>query len=595
MALGALLPELAEGAVRTPLIELVTRWAAEKPEAPAFTFVDYSADPRGAWSTLTWGEACRRSRAMAVRLRQTAERGDRAALLLPQRLEYMTSMFGCMYSHVIAVPLFVPDMPGLAERLVRAYTDAAPAVIVTTESALPHIEKFLADHDVPHPREIIFAEAVDNGLAADWRDEPVGLDDIAYLQYTSGSTRAPAGVEITHGNVEANVRQLWSGWPAISADPVLVSWLPLFHDMGLIATMALPMVRGDHTIFTDPVSFLMRPLRWLQLITEFKDTDVYTAGPNFAYEYVAEAATPEKIAGLDLSGLVTCLNGAEPIRPRTLEVFAEAFQGVGLRHGAQSPGYGLAEATVFVAVAADDEPPRILPVDREALGQGRVEVAGSSGSRLVSCGRPMGQYVAIVDPESCRELPDGTVGEIWVHGPNVAPGYWRNSERSQDVFGGTLTGPAAGLPAGPWLRTGDFGVIHEGGLYVTGRIKDLIIVDGRNHYPQDLEITVQEAHPAVRPDFVAAFAVPGDETERLVIVAERNRRVPLAKLDLAEVDTAVRGAITLEHEMRVHEFVLVEPGAVSRTSSGKIARAATRERHLAGELPTTGARLAMRG
>jgi fatty acid CoA ligase FadD32 len=181
-----------------------------------------------------------------------------------------------------------------------------------------------------------------------------------------------------------------------------------------------------------------------------------------------------------------------------------------------------------------------------------------------------------------------------VHGPNVAPGYWRNSERSQDVFGGILADPAAGLPVGPWLRTGDFGVIHEGGLHVTGRIKDLIIVDGRNHYPQDLEITVQEAHPAVRPDFVAAFAVPGDETERLVIVAERNRRVPLAKLDLAEVDAAVRSAITVEHQMRVHEFVLVEPGAISRTSSGKIARAATRERHLAGELPTTGARLATR-
>ena len=592
MALGALLPELADGAARTPLIELVARWAGEKPDAPAFTFVDYSTDPNGARHTLSWGQVGSRGRAIAARLRQTAEPGDRAALLLPQSLEYMTSMVGCMYSRVIAVPLFAPDLPGLADRLVRAYADADPAVVVTTRRVLPHVETFLKEHDVPRPREIIFAEEVDQGLA--WPDEPISIDDVAYLQYTSGSTRAPAGVQITHGNMEANVRQLWSGWATQRPDPVLVSWLPLFHDMGLIATMALPMVRGDHTIYTDPVSFLMRPLRWLQLITEFKHTDVYTAGPNFAYEYAADAATPEKLKGLDLSGLVTCLNGAEPIRPRTLELFEAAFSGAGLRPTAPAPAYGLAEATVFVTADADATPPRMLPVDREALGHGRLEVAPSSDNRLVSCGRPMGQFVAIVDPETRREQPDGTVGEIWIHGPNVSPGYWRNSERGQEVFGSTLAEPQGGLPAGPWLRTGDFGVIHEGELYVTGRIKDLIIVDGRNHYPQDLEMTVQEAHPAVRRDFVAAFAVPGDETERLVIVAERNRRVPLAKLDLAEVEAAVRGAVTLQHEMRVHDFVLVEPGTISRTSSGKIARAATRARHLAGELPTTGARLAAR-
>jgi fatty acid CoA ligase FadD32 len=593
MALGSLLPELSEGASRTPLIELVRTWAATKPEAPAFTYVDYSADPKGVKTTAGWGEMHRRARAMAARLRQIAEPGDRAALLLPQTLDYMTSMFGCMYGRIIAVPLFSPDAPGYADRLVRAYGDATPAVVVTTRSALPHVEKFLADHDVPQPREIVCADAVDLSLGDDWEHEPIGLDDVAYLQYTSGSTRAPAGVEITHGNMEANTRQLWAGWPATEADPVLVSWLPLFHDMGLIATMALPMVRGNHTIYTAPQSFLMRPLRWLQLISDYAHTEVYTAGPNFAYEYVADHATPDKIADLDLSGLVTCLNGAEPIRPATLRAFQETFGPAGLRASAQGPGYGLAEATVFVSAAADPTPPRVLSVDREALSQGRVKPA-EEGSSLVSCGRPIGQLVAIVDPETGTEQPDGTVGEIWVHGPNVAPGYWRNSERSQETFGGRLTDPAPGLPEGPWLRTGDFGVAHEGELYVTGRIKDLIIVDGRNHYPQDIEITAQEAHPAIRPDFVAAFAVPGEETERLVVVAERNRRVPLARLDLAEVEAAVRGAINHEHEMRLDEFVLVEPGAVARTSSGKIARAATRQRLLAAELPTTGARLAGR-
>ncbi|MFE9103487.1 fatty acyl-AMP ligase [Actinomadura geliboluensis] len=593
MALGSLLPELLPGGSgRTPLIERVARWAREKPDAPAYTFVDYSADPAGAHVTASWAETDRRARAMAATLRQVTGPGERAALLLPQTLEYMMTMLGAMHAHVIAVPLFSPDLPGHADRLIGAYADAEPAVIVTTRNALPHVEKFLADHDVPRPKEIVFAEEVDLALADRWEDEPIGFDDLAYLQYTSGSTRRPAGVEITHGNVTANAAQLWSGWAPEKPNPELVSWLPLFHDMGMIATMALPLVNGDHAIYTDPVSFIMNPMRWLQLIASRPGRNVYTAGPNFAFEYVATAATPEKIAGLDLSGLTTCLNGAEPIRPSTLSVFADALAPAGLRPGAQAPGYGLAEATVFVTAAAEDVPPKVISVDREALTQGELRLR-EGGSELVSCGGPCGQLVAIVDPETRVEQPDGRVGEIWVHGPNTAPGYWRNSERSQDTFGGELSEPGD-LPAGPWMKTGDYGVVHEGELYVTGRIKDLIIVDGRNHYPQDIEVTTQEAHAAVRPDHVAAFALTGEETERLVVVAERNRRVPLGRLDLDEVEAAVRGAVNIEHEMGVHDFVLVEPGGVSRTSSGKIARAATRRRYLDGALPTTAARLASR-
>ncbi len=597
MALGSLLPDLLPGGSgRTPLIERVARWAKEKPDAPAYTFVDYSTDPSGVHITATWAETDRRARATAATLRQVTGPGERAALLLPQTLEYMMTMLGAMHAHVIAVPLFSPDLPGHADRLIGAYTDAEPAVIVTTRSAHPHVEKFLADHDVPQPKEIVFADEIDLSLADRWENEPVAFDDLAYLQYTSGSTRRPAGVEITHGNVTANAAQLWAGWAPEKPNPELVSWLPLFHDMGLIATMALPLVRGDHAIYTDPVSFIMNPMRWLELISERPGKNVYTAGPNFAYEYVASQATPEKIAELDLSGLTTCLNGAEPIRTSTLSMFAEAFAPAGLRPSAQAPGYGLAEATVFVSAAAEDAPPKVVHVDREALTQGELVLCDEKSERagaLVSCGRPYGQIVAIVDPDTCVEQPDGRVGEIWVHGPNTAPGYWRNSERSQDTFGGTLADPGE-LPAGPWMKTGDYGVVHDGELYVTGRIKDLIIVDGRNHYPQDIEVTAQEAHPAIRPDHVAAFALPGEETERLVVVAERNRRVPLGRLDIDEVESAVRSAINVEHEMSVHEFLLIEPGGVSRTSSGKIARSATRQRYLDGELPTTQARLASR-
>ncbi|TDD81838.1 fatty acyl-AMP ligase [Actinomadura darangshiensis] len=597
MALGSLLTELLPGGSgRTPLIERIARWRREKPDAAAFTFVDYSADPSGAHLTLTWAETDRRARATAVTLRRVTGPGERAALLLPQTLEYMMTMLGALYAHVIAVPLFSPDLPGHADRLIGAYTDAEPAVIVTTRNALPHVEKFLADHDVPQPKEIVFAEEIDLSLADHWEDEPIAFDDVAYLQYTSGSTRRPAGVEITHGNVTANAAQLWSGWAPEKPDPELVSWLPLFHDMGLIATMALPLVRGDHAIFTDPVSFIMNPMRWLQLIADRPGKNVYTAGPNFAYEYVASMASPEKLAGLDLSGLTTCLNGAEPIRTSTLSTFADALAPAGLRPGAQAPGYGLAEATVFVTAAAEDVPPKVLSADRDALTQGDLRLRDDDGegtSALVSCGRPSGQIVAIIDPETRVEQPDGKVGEIWVHGPNTAHGYWRNSERSQDTFGGELSEPGQ-LPSGPWMKTGDYGVVHGGELYVTGRIKDLIIVDGRNHYPQDIEVTAQEAHQAIRPDYVAAFALTGEETERLVVVAERNRRVPLGRLDVDEVESAVRGAVNVEHEMSVHDFVLIEPGGVSRTSSGKIARAATRQRYLDGALATTEARLASR-
>ncbi|QXJ23204.1 fatty acyl-AMP ligase [Actinomadura graeca] len=593
MALGSLLPELLPGGSgRTPLIGRLAGWARERPGAPAFTFADYSLDPSGAKTTLGWAEADRRARAMAAALRRVAGPGERAALLLPQSLDYVTAMLGALYARVVAVPLFSPDLPGHADRLAGAYSDAAPAVAVTTRSALPHVEKFLADRDVPRP-EVVLADEVDPGAADGWQDEPVGFDDLAYLQYTSGSTRRPAGVRITHGNMTANAAQLWAGWAPGRPDPELVSWLPLFHDMGLIATVALPLAHGDHAIFTDPVSFLMNPMRWIELIAERPGKNVYTAGPNFAYEYVGARASEERLSGLDLSGLTTCLNGAEPIRTSTLSAFAERFADAGLRAGAQAPGYGLAEATVFVTAAAEDRPPKVITVDREVLAGGALRLRADGAVPLVSCGRPSGQIVAIVDPGTRAEQPDGRVGEIWVHGPNTAAGYWRDPELSRETFGAELSEPGA-LPSGPWTRTGDHGVVHEGELYVTGRIKDLIIVDGRNHYPQDIEMTAQEAHPAVRPDHVAAFALQGEETERLVIVAERNRRVPIGRLDLREVESAVRGAVNIEHEMSVHEFVLIEPGGVSRTSSGKIARAATRRRHRDGALPTTAARLASR-
>ncbi|NRQ36457.1 fatty acyl-AMP ligase [Nonomuraea sp. NN258] len=554
------------------LIAQVARWAAEIPDAPAYTFVDHLGD--GSRRTLTWSQVDRRARALAVRLRELAGPGDRAAVLAPQGLDYVVAMLGTMYARLVAVPLFAPDLPGHAERLVRSYADADPVVVLTTTAAVTGVSDFLAT--APAPKRVLTVDTISDLLADEWEPERVSPDDLAYLQYTSGSTRTPAGVEITHGNFTANATQLWEAFKATPRTSVAALWLPLFHDMGLIATIAMPIMGGNQVAFMDPVAFVMHPVRWLRLLSEFDD--VFTGGPNFAYEYTAARVSEADKAGLDLSGVQVMLNGAEPVRPGAIEAFHAAFAGCGLRAAAHTPAYGLAEATVFVAATGRDEEPVVTGFDRDALRDGRAVPAadGAARSTLVSCGRPYGQRVRVVG-EDRRALADGQVGEIWVRGPNVARAYWRDETRSAEVFGAELAGED-----GPWLRTGDLGVIHDGHLYVTGRIKDLVIVDGRNHYPQDIEVTVQESHEAVRRDHVAAFSVPGAETERLVVVAERSRRG--AQADPAEVGRAVRVAVRRHHDVAVHDFVLAEAGAVPRTSSGKIARRACLRAYLEGAL-----------
>ncbi|WP_433518229.1 fatty acyl-AMP ligase [Nonomuraea sp. CA-143628] len=556
----------------------------ERPDTPAYTFVDYGSHRDGRKTTLTWAETHARASSTAARLRRSAAPGDRVALLLPQGLAYLTTMLGSMYARTIAVPLFSPDLPGRSARLVQAYRDADPAIVVTTSAVLPSVRAFLDEHDL-RPRDLVAADTIG---PAPWEPERIGPGELAYLQYTSGSTREPAGVEISHHNLAVNARQLWTRFGVDRGRPVaIVSWLPLFHDMGLVATFAAPIVHGIRVDFTDPASYIRHPDRWLRMISDHPDEEVLTAAPNFAYEYCLTRTKDP--AAFDLRGLRWCLNGAEPVRQGTLERFAAAFAASGLRPGALSPCYGLAEATVFVTAACEDAPPSILPADPMGLREGAVRPCPSDADRavgMISCGSPAGQYVVIVDPESCAELPDDRIGEIWLHGPNVARGYWRKPERSQETFGGRLTDPAGGLPSGPWLRTGDLGVIHEGDLYVAGRIKDLIIIDGRNHFPQDVEATVQEAHPAVRSDHVAAFAIDGEDTEHLVVVAEHSRAFRSGELDHEEVRKVVRRAVGTYHDVWVHDFVLVRPGGVPRTSSGKIARTACRRLYLASQLPT---------
>ncbi|MDO0935642.1 fatty acyl-AMP ligase [Streptomyces sp. DG2A-72] len=576
-------PPLAP-ACRT-LPQYVRHWAEVAPDRRAFTFVDHPVPhSRGVHRTLTWRRLDLRVRALAARLAEVAEPGARVALPCPQGVEYVTGFLGVLAAGMVAVPLYPPGLPGHADRLAGVLADARPAAAVTTSRARQEVRDFLTGvAGRPGRTPVVCVDEVADDDARGWR--PVDPDDAgatAYLQYTSGSTRAPAGVEITHANVVANARQALTAYGADAHPVTCVGWLPLYHDMGLVLSVAAPVVRGLLSVLMDPVAFLHEPVRWLRLLAAHPRA--VSAAPNFAYDYCASAVTDTQKADLRLDGVTALINGSEPVRPGTADRFHAAFAGQGLAPTTHCPSYGLAEATVFVSAARPGVPIGRFALDRDALAAGKALPARPDDPRavlLAGCGTPAGQRVRIADPAGRAVLAEGEVGEIWVQGPNVGRGYWNRAEESERVFGAGFA-DAGGAPDGRWLRTGDLGAVLEGQLLVTGRLKDLVIVDGRNHYPQDLEATAQEAHPAVRRDRLAAFAVPGGAGERVVIVAEHVRTAVLAALDVPAVARAVRGAVSARHGLRLDDVVLVPPGTVARTSSGKVSRALTRGRYLEG-------------
>ncbi|WP_410638977.1 fatty acyl-AMP ligase [Amycolatopsis sp. lyj-346] len=535
-------PATVPGAVlRTSIVERL--FARDADERPLFTHQDHV---HGVEHTLTWAEFAARVRVVAGELRRVAAPGERVAILAGQELAYPLAFFGALAAGLIAVPLMVPSNPAQAGRLAGVLADASARVWLTSSAAAGGLPA--------HEHVVVVDELT--GPGAD--PVPVTPDSPAYLQYTSGSTREPAGAVIPH---RAIVAACWQGSLAYAVDEgtTCAGWIPFFHDMGLIQLLCLPVFAGGRSVFMAPAEFVHRPSRWLRQLADHPA--VFTAAPNFAYDLAADADTGED---LDLSGVRVALNGSEPVRPRTVERFHEVFGPRGFRRAAHRPSYGLAEATVYVA-SAGEEGPRGAVFDREALAQGRaVETEG--GQELLSVGRPVGQLVRIV--RDGREQPDGLVGEIWVHGPNVADGYWGRGDAT--AFGAELDG------LGGWLRTGDLGVVHRGDLYVTGRLKDLIVVDGRNFHPQDIEAAAGEAHPAVRRDRVAAFGVADSRGEGAVVVAERVRG---AVADDREVTRAVLRAVSREHGLTLRAVRLVPSGGLPRTSSGKVARSAAKAQY----------------
>ncbi|HVR97040.1 MAG TPA: condensation domain-containing protein, partial [Thermoanaerobaculia bacterium] len=532
--------------------------------------------------TLTFGELDQRARAIGSRLQELSAEGERAVLLYPPGLDFIAAFFGCLYSGVVAVPAYPPRGNRGLPRLASIVADASPRVVLTTSALLPRIQSWLPTV-APDGTALIAMGALELEAAGSWRKPRLQPGTLAFLQYTSGSTALPKGVMVTHGNLLHNEESIRRAFGQ-SEESVIVSWLPLYHDMGLIGGVLQPLYVGASCVLMSPLSFLQEPLRWLEAISRFRGTT--SGGPNFAYDLCVRRIGEEARAGLDLSSWSVAFNGAEPVRAETLDRFAGAFASCGFHRRAFYPCYGLAEGTLFVTGGVQGVPPKVGAFDAAELALGRVQAAQDEGAarRLVSCGGSwMGQEVVVVDPGTGAPAASGGVGEIWVSGPSVAQGYWGKPDATVETFAARL----ASRPDDAFLCTGDLGFFQNGELFVTGRLKDLVIIRGRNHYPQDIELTAEASHDAVRPGCSAAFSIDAGGEERLVLALELERRA-LSAPDVEGIAAAVRQAVAAEHEVLVHEVVLLRQGGVPKTSSGKVQRHAVRAGYLTEELDLVG-------
>ncbi len=556
------------------LADLLRHRAEHEPDRTAYVFLEDGTDET---ERLSYGALDARARAVAALLQERTRPGDRVLLLHPPGLDFVAAFYGCFYAGTIAVPTYPPVGEALAARVQAVAADAEPAVALTVGSARDGLAAWaeaLTGGTLP-----VLDSTAPGPAPDDWHPRTAAAGDVAFLQYTSGSTGAPKGVMVSHANLVANLRMITDA-VGLRPDRTIVSWLPLFHDMGLIGKVMGALYSGAPAVLMPPWTFLRRPIRWLEAVSRYRG--YATASPNFGYELCVRKTTPEERADLDLSSWGVALNGAEPVRARTLERFAEAFAPHGFRREALFPTYGLAEATLFVSGGPAGTGYETTTLDPDALQQHRV-APSDEGHRIVGCGSAGWgeQEVAIVDPEARRRCAPGEVGEVWVAGPHVAQGYWSRPEATAETFDARIDGEPE---RGPFLRTGDLGFLRDGDLFVTGRLKDLLIVRGRNHYPQDVEAVAEAAHPALRPGCAAAFAVEEDGEERLVVVQEVYRRAQ-KDLDGEAVAGAVREAVGERAGLAAHAVVLIEEGALPKTSSGKVQRRACRRLHLADELP----------
>lgn len=564
----------------TTLVELLRDRAIYQPKKIAYTFL---LDGETQELNLTYEELDRKARAIAVRLQSVCSPGERALLIYPPGLDYIVAFFGCLYAGVIAVPAYPPRPNRSATRLQTMIADAKPKIALSLQSVLATSSRQMDRAPEFQQTQWFATDRPDETIAEQWQSPDLNGDTLAFLQYTSGSTAEPKGVAIAHKNLLHNLSWIYRRFQLSSASRGVI-WLPLYHDMGLIGGVLQPLFGGFPVVLMSPLVFLQSPIRWLQAISRYKATT--SGGPNFAYNLVTRRVTPEQMANLDLSSWDVAFNGAETISYEIIEQFAQKFAPCGFRREAFYPCYGMAEATLIISGGKKLSEVAHKKLKAEALEKHQAIAADEDDKNIrvvVSCGENLpDQKAIVVNPETLTQCAPGEVGEFWVSGPSIARGYWDRSEETKRTFDAYL----GDTKEGPFLRTGDLGFIESERLYVTGRLKDIIIINGRNYYPQDIEWTVEQSDSAIRPHCSAGFSVEIEGEERLAIAAEVDRsyrnRSSEENGDREGLIKTIRKAVSQQYDLQVHDVVLLKQGTLPKTSSGKIQRHLCRAYYLAG-------------
>jgi acyl-CoA synthetase (AMP-forming)/AMP-acid ligase II/acyl carrier protein len=551
------------------LVELLQARSRQQPQQRAYTFLENGTTPT---AHLTYKQLDQQAQNIAAYLQTVAIPGDRALLVYPAGLEFITAFIGCLYAGMIAVPVYPPRPNRSLHRLKAIATDAQATIALTTASLLTQIKtKQVAIPELENLNWI----ATDNLIPQpeNWHPPEISPNTLAFLQYTSGSTGTPKGVMVSHGNLLHNLQSIQKAFE-LTPDSVSLSWLPHYHDMGLVDGILEPLYTGYLGVLMPPAAFLQSPIRWLKAISHYRVT--HSGGPNLGYELCVQKITHEQQQELDINCWSSAYNGAEPIRPETLEQFTTKFISCGFQPHFFYPCYGMAESTLMITGVNLKDEPTVLAVEAEALEKNQVVKAlptSQNVKKIVGCGYAwLDTKVLIVNPETLTPCEDNQVGEIWVSSPSVAQGYWNQIEATQETFSASVTE----TNTGKFLRTGDLGFWHNGELFVTGRIKDVIIIWGRNHYPQDIEYTVVQSHPALRSESGAAFTINVNGLEKLVITQEVERSY-LRHLDVDEIVGLIREVVAAEHDLPVYAIALLKTASIPKTSSGKIQRRACRE------------------
>lgn len=565
--------------MHSTLVDILRNRAGQAGGDTAFIFLDSDGSEQ---SRLTFAQLDLGARTLAAELQQRLAPGDRALLLFPPGLEFITAFFGCLYAGVIGVPAYPVRAERDVPRLRGIIRSAEARLALSTEMIVGMMSGFISEVPEFAAMQWLATDTLEGeGNAGAWKEPTLSGSSLAFLQYTSGSTGTPRGVMVSHQNLLHNQGMIQRFFQHDRERTVVAGWLPVYHDMGLIGNVLQPLYLGRPCILLSPLDFLQRPVLWLQAISRYRVTT--SGGPNFAYDLCVRRVSEEQRQGLDLSSWDLAFNGAEPLRADVLERFCETFGPQGFRREALYPCYGLAEATLIVSGGDKAARPITHTVSRSQLEQRQVIPVGPQDAEarvLVGCGHTdPEQRILIVDLDTLTACPPERIGEIWVSGPSVAQGYWEQPEATRQAFHAYLS-----TGEGPFLRTGDLGFLRDGELFVAGRVKDIIIIRGRNHYPDDIELTVERSNTALRPGCGAAFSVEIKGEERLVVVQEVSRTAIDKGVNLGTVVDDIREAVTAHHGLSLHAAVLIPPGSIPKTSSGKIQRRACQAKYLEGTL-----------